>query len=128
MAVTFTIKITKEILAQCKGLSAGDDIQTIGKNCAIAIAIKELFPEVFVSDNYIYPFGNVNNRDCIDLKIEMPKIAQDFIQVFDSLSPIPRVRLLLPEFEFEINIPDEVIAKIDIEEVRSLTRRQSLYI
>jgi len=61
-----------------------------------------------------------------DLKIELPKIAQDFIKVFDSLSAIHKVRLRLPEFEFEISIPDEVIAQIDIDDAKKLVRENPM--
>ena len=57
----------------------------------------------------------------------MPKIAQDFVKVFDSLSAIHKLRLLLPEFEFEISIPDEIIAEINIDEVRDGTYKD-LYV
>ncbi|HEY5405840.1 MAG TPA: hypothetical protein VIJ92_02085, partial [Ginsengibacter sp.] len=95
--------------------------ETIGTNCAIALTLKDIFPNVFVSGNDIYPFG-IDNKDPFDnLTIPMPKIARDFVKVFDSLSAIHKLRLRLPEFEFSIDIPDEVISEIDIEEVTTLT-------
>jgi len=120
MPVRFKIKVTKEILELSKECGAHNDFDTIGKNCAIAIALKDIFPEVVVTDYYIYPFGIDNKNKLDDLRIVMPKIAQDFVKVFDSLSAIHKLRLLLPEFEFEISIPDEIISQINIDEVRTL--------
>jgi len=119
MPVSFKIKVTKEILELSKECGAHNDFDTIGKNCAIAIALKDIFPEVVVTDYYIYPFGIDNKNKLDDLRIVMPKIAQDFVKVFDSLSAIHKLRLLLPEFEFEISIPDEIISQINIDEVRT---------
>jgi hypothetical protein len=119
MPVRFKIKVTKEILELSKECGAHNDFDTIGKNCAIAIALKDIFPEVVVTDYYIYPFGIDNKNKLDDLRIVMPKIAQDFVKVFDSLSAIHKLRLLLPEFEFEISIPDEIISQINIDEVRT---------
>ena len=119
MPVQFKIKVTKEILELSKECGAHNDFDTIGKNCAIAIALKDIFPGVVVTDYYIYPFGIDNKNKSDDLRIVMPKIAQDFVKIFDSLSAIHKLRLLLPEFEFEISIPDEIISQINIDEVRT---------
>ena len=119
MPVQFKIKVTKEILELSKECGAHNDFDTIGKNCAIAIALKDIFPGVVVTDYYIFPFGIDNKNKLDDLRIVMPKIAQDFVKIFDSLSAIHKLRLLLPEFEFEISIPDEIISQINIDEVRT---------
>ena len=119
MPVRFKIKVTKEILELSKECGAHNDFDTIGKNCAIAIALKDIFPGVVVTDYYIFPFGIDNKNKLDDLRIVMPKIAQDFVKIFDSLSAIHKLRLLLPEFEFEISIPDEIISQINIDEVRT---------
>lgn len=123
MPVKFILKITKEILELSKGCGADNNLETTGRNCAIAICLKDLFPGVFVTGYTIYPFGNNKNYQFNDLKIDLPKIAQDFIRVFDSLSAMPRVRLTLPEFEFEISISDEIISQINIDEVRDIKRQ-----
>jgi len=125
MPVPFTIKVTKEILALSKecGIHSRENI---GKNCAVAHAVKDIFPDISVSGSHIYPFGMNKIDPTDDLKIELPKIAQDFIKVFDSLSAIHKVRLRLPEFEFEISIPDEVIAQIDIDDAKKLVRENPM--
>jgi hypothetical protein len=117
MPVSFTIRITKEILAHAKYCGQGD-LQTIGDNCAIAVALQDLFPDVFVTGNHIHPFGFDEERK-METTIALPVIAQDFIKVFDSLVAMPRVRLLLPEFEFVIEIPDKLLEQINIDEIQS---------
>ncbi len=104
-----------------KECGAHGEIDIIGKNCAIAVSLKDIFPGVFVTCDYIYPFGIDENNSVDELKIEMPKIAKDFVRVFDSLRAIPKVRLCLPEFKFELPISDEIISQINIDEVRTLS-------
>lgn len=87
------------------------------------MALKDFFPEVFVSGYYIHPFGSEDDNKLADLEIALPKIARDFVKHFDSLSAIPGVRLMLHEFEFEILIPDEIIAEIDLEELIEVRSR-----
>ena len=55
-----------------------------------------------------------------EIKIPLPLIAQQFIKLFDGFRLTPKLRLLLPEFEFTIDIPDEAIEPINIDEVREL--------
>jgi hypothetical protein len=116
MPVQFKISVTKVILEQSKHCGSNDNLDAIGKNCAIATALKDIFPDVQVSGHHIYPFGINEYEDTGDKKIPLPQIAQHFIKVFDSLAAIPNVRTRLPEFEFEISIPDEVISMINIDE------------
>ena len=52
----------------------------------------------------------------------MPIIAQQFIKLFDGFRLTPKLRLLLPEFEFTIDVHDEVIEQINIDEVRELIK------
>ena len=120
MPVPFKIRVTKEILELSRNCGQ-NEIEIIGKNCAIALALKDIFPEVFVSGYYIHPFGSDDENKMAHLEIPLPKVAQDFVRLFDSLSAIPGVRPMLPEFEFEISIPDEIIAEINIDEVRKGT-------
>jgi hypothetical protein len=123
MPVQFKIKVTKDILELSKECGVHEDAATIGKNCAIALTLKDLFPNVFVSGDDIFPFGKEDKNPSHNITIPMPKIARDFVKVFDSLSAIHNLRLRLPEFEFAIDIPDEIISEIDIEEVTTLTHR-----
>ncbi len=126
MAFNFKIKVTKEILERSQECGAHNDVEKIGNNCAIALALKDLFPDVFVTAHHIYPFGIYENNEYSGLRIAMPKIALDFIKAFDSLRSIHKVRLHLPEFEFEILIPDEIISQINIDEVKNMVGENSL--
>ncbi len=116
MSVPFKIKITKEILEQSRNCGR-NEIEIIGRNCPIALALKDIFPEAFVSGNYIHLFGSEDENNVANLEIPLPKVAQDFVRLFDSLSTNPGARPLLPEFEFEISIPDEIVAEINIDEI-----------
>jgi hypothetical protein len=122
MPTQFKIAITKEILAQCKNCGTGNDAGRIENNCAIAIALADIFPKVYVTDLYIFPFG-IDGDNKKDKKIPIPGIAQQFIKLFDGFRFTPRLRLLLPEFEFTIDIPDEVIEQINIDDVKALIEK-----
>src|SRR5690348_9982716 len=110
----FTVSITKEIIASCKEVGVLDDEDVIGEKCPIAMTIKDIFPEAFVGGLYIYPFASET-----DLKINLPQSAQDFVCEFDALIENIEKRLLLPEIEFKILIPDEVINLIEIKDIDS---------
>ena len=117
MSVQFNISITKDILKQSKNCSS--KAPENGNHCAIAIALKDIFPDVFVSAHCIYPFGNISEaagRICIPL----PVVARQFIKLFDGFYLTPSLRLLLPEFDFTIEIPDEVIDRINIDDLTCL--------
>jgi hypothetical protein len=124
MPIPFKIKVTKNILELSKECGTHNDPETIGNNCAIALALKDIFPEVFVTNSDICPFGIDQKNNPKTLSIPMPKIARDFVKVFDSLSAVHKLRLHLPEFEFSIDIPDDIISDIDIEEVKDLLERK----
>jgi hypothetical protein len=119
MPVQYKIRITKEILEHCKNCGTENSRQDIGSNCAVAFALKDIFPDVFVTDCYIFPFGTdaVKGKN---IKIMMPVIAQQFIKLFDGFYLMPNLRTALPEFEFTINIADEVLDLINIDEVTEL--------
>ena len=119
MSIQFEIKITKDIIGQTKHCGAGNDSHEMGRNCAIAFALQDIFPEVHVTNFFIFPFGIDNNEDT-GLKIPLPLIAQQFIKLFDGFRVTPNLRMLLPEFEFTIDIPAEVINAINIDEIKEL--------
>jgi len=119
MPTQFKIAITKEIIAQCKNCGTGNGTHKIENNCAIAFALADIFPKVYVTNYCIFPFGIDGDKEK-EIKIPMPLIAQQFIKLFDGFRLTPNLRLLLPEFEFIIDIPDEVIDQINIDEVRAL--------
>jgi hypothetical protein len=126
MPVQFTIRITKEIIEQCKSCGTENNKQDIGSNCAVAFALKDIFPDVYVTDYYIFPFG-MNTENGKNMKITMPVIAQQFIKLFDGFSLMPNLRPLLPEFEFTIDIPAEVIDQVNIDEVMEFLSPRRLH-
>jgi hypothetical protein len=123
MPTSFTISVTKQILARAK-CCGQEKNKAIGDNCAIAIALQDLFPNVFVSGNHIHPFG-FGKEEISEMAISLPAIARDFIKVFDSLVAMPRVRLLLPEFEFVILIPDRLLEEINIDDIQKMGQSQN---
>lgn len=119
MPVQFNIRITKDILERSKDCGTKNDNREIGRNCAVAVALKDIFPDVYVTNYYIYPFG-VEAEKGKDIKIAMPLVAQQFIKLFDGFYLMPNLRVLLPEFEFAIDIPEEAIDEINIDELKEL--------
>ena len=112
MPVAFRINVTKEIIAACKEHGLHDNIDNIGETCPIARAIKHAFPCAWVGTEEIYLLGILAG-----IKIELPKLAKDFIRYFDLLARETDSSLLIPSFEFDIEIPDEVVEKINIEKI-----------
>jgi hypothetical protein len=121
MSSQLKIAITKEIIEQCKNCGNENDEHEIGNNCAVATALIDIFPNVYITNHYILPFGIEHEKER-NLKIPLPIIAQHFIKLFDAFRLAPKVRLLLPEFEFTIDVQDEVIEHINIDEVRELVK------
>ena len=119
MPVQFKIAITKEIIAHCKNCGTGNEVHRIENTCAIAFALAEIFPKVHVSNVFIFPFGTNGSKEN-DIKIPMPPVAQQFIKLFDGFYLMPDLRPLLPEFEFTIDIPDKVIDRVNIDEMKEL--------
>jgi hypothetical protein len=125
MPLQFKIKITRHIIEQCKNCGATNDQFEIGRNCAVALALQDIFPEVYVTNYYIFPFGIADEKRA-DIKIMLPVIAQQFIKLFDGFYLMPNLRLLLPEFEFAIDVPDEVIDEINIDEIKELIKSRNI--
>jgi len=119
MPVPFKIAITKEIIAHCKNCGTVSESDKIENSCAIAFALANIFPKVYVTNHCIFPFGIDGNKEK-EIKIPLPLIAQQFIKLFDGFRLTPKLRLLLPDFEFIIDIPEEAIEHINIDEVRGL--------
>ena len=123
MPFQLKISIVKEIIEQCKNCGNENEEHEIGKNCAVAVALIDIFPNVYVTNYYISPFGIDHEKEHI-LRIPLPIVAQQFIKLFDAFRLTPKLRLLLPEFEFTIDVHDEVIEQINIDEVRELIKRE----
>jgi hypothetical protein len=112
--VPFKIQVTQAIIHQCKHVGVPGDTGAVGNVCPIAVTIKHMFPDAYVANEYLFPYGEHTTS-----KIELPPVAKDFINLFDSLCMMPNVRLKIPAFEFEIEIPDEVVEGIDVRDVQN---------
>jgi len=117
MPAEFKIAITKEIISHCKNCGTGNEAPRIENNCAIAFALADIFPKVYVTNLCIFPFGIDGNKEN-DIKIPIPIIAQQFIKLFDGFYLMPNLRPSLPEFEFTIEISAEVLDNINIDEIK----------
>jgi hypothetical protein len=113
------IKVTKEILE--RSMHCGLDkceYATSYENCAIAVACQEIFPKCSVSGRKINSsfYGSI-------WSIPIPLSAQKFICDFDNCTPL--VRKSMPEFEFEVELNDKVLAAINIEEAREALKNST---
>lgn len=117
---TLKIKVTKEILEKSKNCGyvknfkwfpSYSAFENHNSNCAFACAVNEIFPKTNVScHNMFTPYG------VISLTAEMKR----FIGKFDYSTPEERMEF--PEEEFEVSIPDNVIEKINIDEVQEVLK------
>lgn len=114
------IKVTKEILERSKMCGEEPEHMRTGyveSNCAIALAVRELLPTCFVMSNEIREqfFKSFDNW-----RIPLPHEAIHFIDLFDTLPSQERVEM--PEIEFEVEIPQELINSISIEGIKDLIK------
>lgn len=109
------IKITKEVLKRSMWCGTKNDLDmNIGSNCVVACAIVDIFPKAWVYAISIAPFYYGGNTEIL---IPIPQEASAMINKFDNLYMTPEERLNLPEMEFEIDVPNEVIERIDISDI-----------
>jgi len=114
METKLKIKVTKDVLERSKMCGVVKHFR--GDSCAIALAVRDVFPEASVGFHQIFPLGVAKGWQNIEIPITS-EVTQ-YIKDFDGTDPADRPNL--PEIEFEITIPDEVIAQINIEEIRPL--------
>lgn len=112
------INLTKEVLKESKYCK-----NEPGENCAIANAIRDIFPEAMIGTSKIFfkkdskkPFDFFFNSK--NETIELPLIASQFIDNFDNSSPEEREKM--NPISFEIIIPESIIDEIDISEVNEI--------
>jgi hypothetical protein len=104
------IKVTKKILKNSMYCGRdGHDVCFIGKSCAIALAIIEIFPNAWVSTSDIFNMANM------DVIAQLPIKARNFIYDFDRATVEERVKM--PELEFEIELTDYALSLINIDEI-----------
>ena len=119
------ITVTKDILKRSmmcgKPTEAWSAENAPNKNCAIALAIRDIFPNAEVHRQQILILTKPHST------IKLPSEAVSFIDLFDGLRNTPEERLDLPEFSFEIDLPQEVIDSINISELtESLKNHETL--
>lgn len=112
------IKITKEILKRAK-MCGKESPFKIPTNCAIALAIREIFPNASVNRRKLFynkqdeeTYKDCKNEDFLHSKLNDE--IWSFVIQFDNKSPEERV--LMKPFSFEIEVPEEVINQIGIQE------------
>lgn len=105
------IKITKEIIE--KAVWCGTDNEPdVPENCAVALSLKELFPDVYVTrkaicfKGYKFPF------------VEIPSEGRMFIEDFDRLCDNPEARLYMDPVSFTIDIPEAVVKEFGADVVK----------
>lgn len=105
------ITVTKEILEESKHCRS--EAQFAVTSCAISRAVRDIFPKARVWSSHINPqTGDVNDN------ISLPTEAKKFIADFDKSLPIDRVNM--DPISFDVELPDSLIEKINIEELRPL--------
>lgn len=93
----------------------GSDVP-VSQSCAVALAVQDIFPRASVGTTHINPFP----WDIMARPIYLPPEAIAFINQFDDLAGKPEERMALPELSFEVEIPEEILATIDISEISVL--------
>lgn len=119
--IKLKIKVTKEILEKTGFCDQGWECGNISSNCAIAVAVRDIFPTAIVEEKFIVPFFKGEKYSVCeppDDSIFLPTKVSAFIRKFDGAQP--HERPLMKELEFEIEISDEVLEQINIEEIRPL--------
>lgn len=113
------INVTKDILEKSKYCGYQKGLDNANTNCAIAHAVRDIFPEAYVTYSFIY--FKASDRNNIDAdRATLPQEASDFIESFDLSHPSERVDM--DELEFEIEVPTGVIDSINIDEVRKVLK------
>ena len=118
------IKVTKEILRQTCNCGNGNALEgQLNSHCAIAVAIRDVFPEALVEELGIFlnhkeyvAKWHTQNPDKFDIKL--PAKASRFILNFDLNDAIER--MAMNPIEFEVEIPDWIIETINLEELKPL--------
>ena len=115
--IKLEISITQDILNR-----SANCVSNVGQNCAIGLAIFDIFgdkswveSEQILISNTNYKEGNVYRNKNVIARIPLSNEAQEFIDEFDE--SLPHQRKLMEPFTFEIDIPENVIEMINIDEI-----------
>lgn len=104
------IKITRKVLIKsmfCRDVN-------LRHECAIAVAIKKIFPNSEVRESWIR-IG--------DYRMELPLKAKQFMSDFDWSFFV--LRPFLSTLDFDVEIPQELIDEIGINEVNEILSKSS---
>lgn len=116
MSVKIKIKITKDILKESACCSYLGGKGPTGRSCAFALAVRDIFPNAYVETSRIIPFyEGMQYPFTGEIGFPISREMSKFILNFDCSFPEQRVEF--PEQEFELEIPDWVIEKIDIQDI-----------
>lgn len=111
------VTVTKDHIKKSMWCGLGNPSKhPISKNCAISKAIIDILPDAQVNLGHIYV---INKYDIEYCRINLPVEANMFISKFDQFMEDPGKRLELPELEFEIEIPTELIDSINIDNIHN---------
>lgn len=83
----------------------------ITQNCAVALAVREIFPNADVTS------FNIWLNDELFTNIRLPENVKRFVSLFDYYRTNPSARLDMESIDFEIEVPQAVIDRIGIGEV-----------
>lgn len=104
------ITVTKEILHKSMFCGVSENGGDISQNCAVALAVRDIFPDASIERLVIQPFKQWSKNHLITL----PRTATAFIIEFDELDRIPEKRMDMPELTFEVEIPEAVIERLSL--------------
>lgn len=98
------IDVTRELLEKSKNCDFAD-----GRNCAIALAVRDLLPNVLVATTEIIidPDLTIGSPNIVIAKL--PREASRFIERFDCYDPL--TRMSMDPISFDVNLD---IDKLDI--------------
>lgn len=102
---TLTINVTKDSIE--KAIFCSKEINFSKTSCAIAHAVRDIFPTAIIYFNHIELDGK---------RIALPTIASEFIEVFDRIEPNQRIKL--KPISFQVSMPDEIIDKLNIDDLK----------
>lgn len=94
-----TFKVTKEVLKKAADALQEKDNVRLSNNCAISMAMRPKYPNVGTGF-YIFP------NESFNLSIPTPIELLAYMNSFDKGDYAARITL--PEFEFTLDIPEEL--------------------
>jgi hypothetical protein len=130
------IKVTKDILA--RSANCVSEIEG-GANCALALAIRDIFPDANVQYGVIIPNQQDFAKACLEINgkeglgmcnseiikrelgFKTSGVIMTFMMYFDTSTP--EQREMMKEEEFKLELPDWAVSKIgngEIEEAKKI--------